>query len=60
MLREEELRVAEYGMHVIYCEPEKGDILGEGYEENERLAGSLMNSLKSSDQHDDVSIEGIG
>jgi hypothetical protein len=57
MYAKRELRVAEYGMQVIYCEPEKGDILGEGYEENERLAGSLMNSLQSSYQHDDVLIE---
>jgi hypothetical protein len=55
------------GFH--YCEPEQGDILGEDdverrsivdltdcleNEEEERLAGSLMSSLKSSDQHMDM------
>jgi len=33
-----ELRAIEYGVQVVYCEPDKGNILGEGYEENERLA----------------------
>jgi hypothetical protein len=54
---EKELRATEYGMQIFYCEPEEGDILGEGYEEKERLAESLMNSLQSSYQHDDVLIE---
>jgi hypothetical protein len=56
---------------VHYCEPEQGDILGEDDVEmrpiesltdclgrDERLAGSLMNSFESSDQHVDVLMEG--
>jgi hypothetical protein len=53
---------------VHYCEPEQGDILGEDdverrhvesltdclESEDERLAGSLMNSLESSDQQVDM------
>jgi hypothetical protein len=47
-------------MKVVYCEPEEGDILGEGYEGHEMITESLMDSLRSLDQHnDDVLIEGL-
>jgi hypothetical protein len=49
----EKLRATEFKMQVVYCEPEEGDVLREGYEEQGRLAESLMDSLRSSYQHDD-------
>jgi len=50
----------EFKMQVVYCEPEEGYILREGYEGQGRLTESLMDSLRSSYQHnDDVLTEGL-
>jgi hypothetical protein len=62
-MRKKELRGVEFIQRslteeeVHLCEPEQGDIPGEKDEEYERLTASLMNYLKSSDQHEDVLIE---
>jgi hypothetical protein len=47
------LSSVDFKMQVVYCELEERDVLREGYEEKGRLAESLMDSLRSSYQHDD-------
>ena len=49
----EELRIVEFEMDVLVCEPKHGPLFGEDVNEDaekERLTESLMDSVKSTDQ----------
>ena len=49
------MSVAEEGVH--FCEPEKGDILGEDDMAEDRITTCLMDYVESSNQHEDVLTE---
>ena len=49
----EELREVESGIEVSYCEPEQGPLLGEDDEIDKEIMDDFLNSLISSEPHED-------